>query len=547
MRGQVVSRSPCGQDETAFESVFEACYIFQCIPETLQASIMGYLTTIEMGRVECSNSAFYATLQSLSGLCVTELAAYRMVHDALLLPRLHPNMLPPGESWKGVWSVAALVLDACRSETLKGGHDHRRGLAQALALEDGVQHLSATQLQGVRAAVASLSRSHGPMPLWVARISKLALALGKAGYWAIGTELLHTVAAPAGAADHCTNLEQTLLRAQMLASASTFLIDKCYAATYVSTSVEACRDLELAVLFSKDAVRLARSVASATTAVEGVGRPALRRDVAVSLRSALYAQGRAFALCGQQIALGAMLRDEEREARLPSVSDLFSAGQEALAECLATAEGPDAAKIRAAIAELWYCAASSSFKGVGVFVPASQAHKRFEALAGLEHAPRPIFNILTGASRLTHASLTHMGRALAELEDLGEGETVLAASVLKDLGKVHIFAKALTAHPGLFELAGLPIRQDHHAEATSKLTRALQLYCRLQGEQHKNTENVRRMLACYSLLNDGNRAFARVSSWVSDAVLLEGEEREASLYLSRVDAANRSARQCSTG
>ena len=62
---------------------------------------------------------------------------------------------------------------------------------------------------------------------------------------------------------------------------------------------------------------------------------ALRRR---RLLEALYAEGRASAICGQHKALGAMVGDAAREARLPLPEVLFGSGQAALQEAVELAE-----------------------------------------------------------------------------------------------------------------------------------------------------------------------------------------------------------------
>ena len=52
---------------------------------------------------------------------------------------------------------------------------------------------------------------------------------------------------------------RSLVRSELLAAASTFLIDKCYASTYVSSDEEENRDVALAYEFAREAVSLARA------------------------------------------------------------------------------------------------------------------------------------------------------------------------------------------------------------------------------------------------------------------------------------------------
>merc|ERR1712232_1521625 len=108
--------------------------------------------------------------------------------------------------------------------------------------------------------------------------------------------------------------------------------------------------------------------------------------------------------------------------------------------------------------------------------------------------------------RLTYACLTHMERAIVELEGLGESETALAGQVFKGLGKVHGFAGQFL--PRIFELARLQQRRDHGTEAASNLNRALELQTKLRGEKHKNTENVKRLLGRHVPSTDGGEHFA---------------------------------------
>merc|ERR1712025_329344 len=85
----------------------------------------------------------------------------------------------------------------------------------------------------------------------------------------------------------------------------------------------------------------------------------------------------------------------------------------------------------------------------------------------------------------------------------------------------------------LFRLAGVEPRRDHQAEADSKLQRALELQTRLQGQKHKNTENVKRLLGRHT---PGGAADRDPSDDEDEAAGLEVEEREAQEYLSTLAA-----------
>jgi len=333
---------------------------------------------------------------------------------------------------------------------------------------------------------------------------------------------------------------------QLLAKASTFLIDKCYASTFVSADADECRDVELAFTFAEEAVAQARAVVEAVaqtpssshvvecgSRVRSGPRPQelTHSTSAAALRSALYALGRACAICGQHVALGAM---GDGGQSLPSVQALFSMGQDAFAECLDSSVDVESTRTKAALAELWYCAASSNTARAQVFVPTAPGHERFETLAGLDYQPPQLDHMqqsIVWCVRLTYGSLALMDRCCGEFEALGQGESASMAQLLKDLGKVHGFARHFGMNRRLMQVAAVAPRQDHDSEAQAKLDKALELQTRLQGERHKNTANVRRLLGARAVpRGQGDAADDNAGEQEADA-----EEQEAGEYLDNLN------------
>jgi len=340
----------------------------------------------------------------------------------------------------------------------------------------------------------------------VKRLVAAAVRLGDAGRWEAGTELIRhalgdgeqpgdTIAKWLLAkllpnrlqalrndsrpdATGATPADAARWRAHLLTLASTFLIDRLYANTYVTDSSQDASDLRRASVYAQDAVGLCRAAAAAPAADPATEAPVLDGAAPASraprheslpplegqLVDALLACGRGGALLAQHAALGAM------RAAAGYADDVFDAGLEAFAEaaslCQRRIDGADCGdffelgllRVSAAKAELQYCRASGLTRTART--PAAQSR----------------------VVELTRSSIEGTLGALRGLDALGCAETAAAVPMLKDLGKVYGF---------LSHFSGL--RSDV-SEAEKYLRRALALQQRLGGADHRNTKNVRRLL-----------------------------------------------------
>ena len=242
--------------------------------------------------------------------------------------------------------------------------------------------------------------------------------------------------------------------AQLRLETSTFLVDRLYASTYVYASDGDGQCVARALREGRAAVR-------ALVAFDGdesdAPAPADARWAEVSLPTLPYqlaearlAHGRAAALCAQHVALGASHSDEDWHNIFQEGSNAFEAVR---------ADGGDAeqrARAAAGLAELWYCQASARSLRL-------RDHESFEAVQSL-----------------ARQSIAKTHEALAEIRELGLGETRLAATMLKDLGKVHGFLASIFGG----------------SEATSRqfLAEALRIQQRLDRPAECETENIQRLM-----------------------------------------------------
>jgi len=227
-----------------------------------------------------------------------------------------------------------------------------------------------------------------------------------------------------------------------------------------------------------------------------------------SLAEALYMEGRASGLCAQLKArdgFGALEGSLSLFAKgLALPCELFCRGQEVLEKAITLSCGMSdwrgAARSRAALAQLWYAAASSNTNGAAAFIPGNSGHESFERLANLGSFSEVMFELEVlevsniWATRLVYASLMLSHRALQELEAIGEAHGALGIQLMKDAGKVHSYAGKRLQDSWL-RLAGFePQSGCHRDQAIAFLSRALLMQQRLQGDEHKNTQNIRRLL-----------------------------------------------------
>jgi len=569
---------------------------FTQLPCAVLACSLSACSAEELARLESCASLFHGSDAAFcnAATCATEYGALLALREKLAIDDEVQKSaaialaLRVGESWKLLWfQVASMASELARPRRAAGagGRDHdqrldcereqQQGMLQVLEPEcSGIGHVTPAHVQGLHSAVVSLVRRRRPSAAWASRAAALAHALGTAGRWTAGAQLMHAAATLAGShqMDACGAVAaSSLLQAELLTAASGFLVDKCYASTYVSSSDDENRDIVVAFDTARQAVELARasafeanwggwgaaavagagasstSLAAASAAASRVRGGPLQEAHAptfvrgrAALAAALYAEGRASAICAQHKALGAMLADEDRATRLPRAAALFTNGQAALEEALGLAEAAEdslgGARACAALAELWYCAASANIRGAAALIPGGTGHVAFERLAALPagalpglDAPEGNPGVLLGVGivRLVTASLEWSATALRRLEDMGHAETLLGAQIMKDLGKVHGFATNF--RPELYTLAGLSPSEDHGALADELLSRALAAQQRLQGAAHKNTANVRRLLGRHGVGTGGAQEEQRSEEQQSE------EEDEAGAYLAAVE------------
>merc|ERR1712137_1363319 len=84
--------------------------------------------------------------------------------------------------------------------------------------------------------------------------------------------------------------------------------------------------------------------------------------------------------------------------------------------------------------------------------------------------------------------------ALSVLEGIGALHGSLAVQLYKDLGKTHSFA-GNRLQDSRIRVAGFdPQQNGHQDQAITLLTNALEMQRQLQGDEHKNTQNISRLL-----------------------------------------------------
>jgi hypothetical protein len=227
--------------------------------------------------------------------------------------------------------------------------------------------------------------------------------------------------------------------AQLRLEASTFLVDRLYASTYVYASDG---DGECVARALREGRAAVRALVAFDGSEDDAPAPSDSRWAEVSLPPLPYqlaearlAHGRAAALCAQHVALGASHSDEDWHNIFQEGSDAFETVR---------ADGVDAeqrARAAAGLAELWYCQASAKSLRL-------RDHASFEAVQSLAR------------------------RSIAKTQE--------AATMLKDLGKVHGFLASIFGG----------------SEATSRqfLAEALRIQQRLDRPAECETENIQRLM-----------------------------------------------------
>ena len=197
--------------------------------------------------------------------------------------------------------------------------------------------------------------------------------------------------------------------AQLRLEASTFLVDRLYASTYVYASDGDGQCVATALREGRAAVR---ALVAFDGAEDDAPAPSDTRRAEATLPPLPYqlaeariAHGRAAALCAQHVALGASHSDEDWH-------DIFQEGSEAFETV--RADGGDAAqraRAAAGLAELWYCQASAKSLRL-------RDHESFEAVQSL-----------------ARRSIAKTHEALAEIRELGLGETRLAVTICVEINQ----------------------------------------------------------------------------------------------------------------
>ena len=243
--------------------------------------------------------------------------------------------------------------------------------------------------------------------------------------------------------------------AQLRLETSTFLVDRLYASTYVYASDGDGQCVATALREGRAAVR-------ALVAFDGdeddAPAPADARWAEVSLPPLPYqlaearlAHGRAAALCAQHVALGASHSSEDWR-------DIFQEGSVAFETVRADAgDAEQRARAAAGLAELWYCLASA------------------KSLRLHDH------DSVEEVRRLARKSIAKTHEALTEIRELGLGATRLAATMLKDLGKVHGFLASIFGG-------------GDAATSREFLAEALRIQQHLDRPAECETENIQRLM-----------------------------------------------------
>ena len=197
--------------------------------------------------------------------------------------------------------------------------------------------------------------------------------------------------------------------AQLRIETSTFLVDRLYASTYVYASDG---DGECVARALREGRAAVRALVTFDGAEDDAPAPSDARWAEVSLPPLPYqlaearlAHGRAAALCAQHVALGASHSNEDWH-------NIFQEGSDAF-ETVRT-DGVDAeqrARAAAGLAELWYCQASAKSLRL-------RDHASFEAVQSL-----------------ARRSIAKTQEALAEIRELGLGETRLAVTICVEINQ----------------------------------------------------------------------------------------------------------------
>mmetsp|Transcript_2608 Transcript_2608/g.4852 ORF Transcript_2608/g.4852 Transcript_2608/m.4852 type:complete len:378 (-) Transcript_2608:163-1296(-) len=292
----------------------------------------------------------------------------------------------------------------------------------------------------------------------------VAQRMGQAGYWTQASELLvqmlqkHESLQDRAADPGHQSSERLRFMVDVQCMISTFLVDEAYASTFVSGDGNENRNLFLAGTLAKSAVEMVGDLRE---------RHPEDSELVPTLAHALHAMGRAYGLVGQHVGLGVM--SHRYAIKLPSCEQIFLEGKEALSASIRLADQTGrlhlAARARASLAELMYCAASANTRGPRALMEPNQ-------------------DLVQGVESLTRTAIANSLHALQMLKAAGEEENArIIARVMKDIGKMYNFASIF-----VFRL------HDDSEQSRRWLQEALELQTRLDGLTHKNTRNVRRLM-----------------------------------------------------
>ena len=419
--------------------------MFAALPEALQASVFSYLAPRTIGD---------AQLALRAGAGVADLACWVALRgDGGCSAALYAGE----ESWRSLYAlygaisrdVAAHVppadAEAAARFVLVGG-EHRGDVE---ALDRGGAALARRRRAASRQRLAEAARRLGGLGRWEAGTALVRAALGEpgdapeappdspeaprrggllralsrrlSGLLGFGAE---PVSPAEDAASSAAAPRPARWTARLLVVASTFLVDRLYASTYVFAHEADGRDVSDALAYARRAVAALEAAeddgddndAAAVESDPARPRAAALESLAAQRVEAALARGRAAALCAQHAALGASRLREDWRA-------VFDEGELAFDWALkAAAAAGDALRVARATAgrgELWYCRASA-------------LSCRLQTAEQVEDV-----------RLLARKSIAATREALGALRDLGLGVSRLSVSLLKDEGKVHGFLASI--------------------------------------------------------------------------------------------------------
>ena len=439
------------------------------LPLELLSAALSYLLPAELAAVD-STASFVRYGQETA----TELAAWTALRARTPATRRYAS-----ESWQLLWSLR-LSLERCGVPP--------RYVDFALDTEHPcpapVDRGACAALAGGLIAAAD-SRRLLSSRVFVPRQVRIAAELGRVGAWEAASELLlstlrsceqqisvsdassvHPMDDGAGASAESIEVRTSI---------ATLLVDRLYASTYVRRDAGESRDLKIACSLGRAAVERAR----AAVLEDGDDGEEEKEDRAVKeckadrpppplvlyasperrLGAALLAHGRALALMGQHVGLGAYTYGTVRGA---GCNELFETG------CKALLESEDV------------CGAAGDERGAALAMAARGELLRRRSRALVNEAESSV----DALARLIRASIALSLRAIETLRGLRLGATGECAQVMKDVGKVYQVRASWS-----------PIAEPNDAgEARAWLKLAIETAQKSKGEAHRDVRNMRRLM-----------------------------------------------------